>query len=277
LSPDGTKLAHSEVTVDGGDIWVRDLEARRTFRVTNAPVGELRPTWTPDGLSVAFITDQRNPRSLFRKRADGVGPAELVLDIEEPVNDARWSKSGDWLVYRTGRSTPLDVYARRMRGGDTTIAVATDPEIEEHSPSLSPDERWIAYVSDETGRQQVYVRPFPDVAVAKHQVSVGGGTMPRWAHSGKELFFKSGDYLMTVSIRTVPSFFASEPRRLFSFDGYDIPGGVELYGGVYDVAPDDQRFVMVRLPDEAASDDNRAPVMVLVQNFFEEVTTKFGN
>lgn len=219
LSPDGTRIVVSEVREDGGDIWVRDLETRRTHRVTTAPVGELRPTWAANGMYVAFVSDQRRPRSLVRKRADGVGPVELVLDIDQPVNNAEWSKSGEWVVYRTGRGTLLDVYARRVGSGDTTIAIAADPDVEEHSPTMSPDEHWVAYVSDESGRPEVYVRPFPDVDRAKYQVSIDGGTLPLWAHSGRELFFKSGDYLMDVDVTTGPRFSVSRPHRRFLSKG----------------------------------------------------------
>ncbi len=111
----------------------------------------------------------------------------------------------------------------------------------------------------------------------KDQVSIGGGTMPLWAHSGEELFFKSGDYLMVVDVTTTPTFSASTPRRLFSLDGYHIPGGVETYNGTYDITPDDQRFVMMRLPEDGGTGDTRAPVLVFVENFFEELKAKVGN
>jgi Tol biopolymer transport system component len=228
--------------------------------------------WSADGQTIGFVSDRTGVRSLFQTRSDGLGTPELVLDIEEPVNDAEWSRSGEWLVYRTGRGATGDVYAQRFTGDAVTVTVADDPGIREHSVTLSPNERWVAYVSDEAGRNEVYVRSFPDVDQAKRQVSIGGGSMPHWAHGGTELFFKGGDSLMAVDVVTeAESFSVGRPRALFSLEGYHIPGRLETFNVTYDVASDDQRFLLLKEPPATEPDDVLAPALVLVENFAEEL------
>jgi hypothetical protein len=205
---------------------------------------------------------------LYVKRADGVGSAEPRLDLAVDVDEGLWSPHGDWLVYRTGTITgERDIFAWRSGPDSATISVAADPAWDELAPALSPDGRWVAYVSSETGRQEVWVRPFPDVEAGRWQVSVQGGTEPVWAHSGRELFYKSQASLMVVGVQTEPTFATLEVRELFSTQGY-FPFATHRS---YDVAADDQRFVMIREPQAEAYQ------LIVVENFFEELKAKVGN
>ena len=133
---------------------------------------------------------------------------------------------------------------------------------------LSPDERWLAYVSDESGRREVYVRPFPNVDEARWLVSAGGGTEPLWSHSGRELFYRSGNNdMVAVEILAGQTFSRGELRVLFSMRDYpSVPNHPN-----YDVGPDDQRFIMIRLEEGDVESD-----IVMVVNWFEELKAKAG-
>ncbi len=140
--------------------------------------------------------------------------------------------------------------------------VATD--FSAHSPALSPNGRWLAYVSNESVRQEIYVRPFPDAGSALVQVSTDGGRDPVWAHSGRELFYRNGNNeLVAVQVTVEPTFLPGQQDVLFSMNDY-LPGEGHP---MYDVSPDDQSFVMLRIGD----DETAASELILVQNFFEEL------
>ena len=144
-------------------------------------------------------------------------------------------------------------------------------EYREISPAVSPDGRWIAYASDETGRYEIYVRPFPDVSESRVLVSINGGWNPQWAHSGGEIFFQGpANEMMVVAVDTDGAFSANTPNLLFEAD----PAWyfANLGGTIYDLHPDDQRFLMATTrPAEGGSDDDTMPATVLVNNFFEEL------
>jgi hypothetical protein len=152
-------------------------------------------------------------------------------------------------------------------GADSVVALVTTG-FDETSPAVSPDGRWLAYASNESGRYEVYVRPFPNTHDGKLRVSTDGGTEPVWAHSGRELFYKSGGNLMVVEVLAEVTFVTGEPRVLFSVQGYRA---AEVHRQ-YDVMPDDQRFVMIRMVGE-----QDATELIVVENLFEELKTVGGN
>jgi serine/threonine-protein kinase len=270
LSPDGTRLAVSITGDAGQDLWVKQLERGPASRLTFTDGLDRRPTWMPDGQSVMFQSERGDNRDLYMTHADGRGSAELVLDLAGHVDQGLWSASGDWLIYRTGITggEGRDIFAWRSGPDSATVPVATAPGIDEHSPALSPDGKWLAYVSNETGRWEVYVRPVPNVETARWQVSVQGGTEPVWAHSGRELFFRSDLAQMVADAVTTPTFSPGPPRALFSLQGY----ATQPVHALYDVSADDQRFVMIRL---ASHTQGRG--LILVENFFEELKARVGN
>ena len=154
----------------------------------------------------------------------------------------------------------MDSAARRL------VATGYD----ERGSALSPDSRWLAYVSNEQGEHEVFVRPFPDVNGGRWQVSSGGGSAPVWAHNGRELFYVSGKKMYVVQLHAGPPFSAEPPRVLF-----DIPEGVRhasLARGTFAITPDDQRFLMVR--DNSWEEMAGTRTVVLVENFFEELRAK---
>ena len=267
LSPDGTRLAVTVGAVAETDLWIKQLDRGPASLLTFTDGLNRRPSWTRDGLSVTFISNREGTRDLYVKRADGVGSAEVVLDLAVTIDEGFWSPDGEWLIYRAGMtSEERDIFAWRSGPDSTTVPVAAEPGVDELAPALSPDGRWLAYVSNETGRDEVWVRPFPDVEAGRWQISVQGGTEPLWAHSGQELFYKSQGSLMVVGVQTDPTFAALEVRELFSTGGY-FPFGAHR---AYDVTADDQRFVMIRLPDESSE-------LIVVENFLEELKGRVPN
>ena len=157
-----------------------------------------------------------------------------------------------------------DIYA--LPAGDSTLTPLLTTPARENSPALSPDGKWLAYVSNESGKPEVYVRPFPDVGSAKWQVSLSGGFTPMWAHSGKELFYlNSSRALVAVTVQPGATFTVGGQKVLFPAASYSFTGGY----ATYDVAPDDRRFVMIRSVAPSAETE-----LVLVQNWAEELKTR---
>ncbi len=177
-----------------------------------------------------------------------------------------YSPDGEWLVYRVNAESP-DLYALRI-GVDSVPVPLVATEFLETAPRVSPDGRWLAYVSNESGQREVYVRPFPNTNDGKWQVSTDGGSEPVWAHSGRELFYRGGQSLISVEVLPGATFVTGERRVLFSTQGFRGSRNHQRY----DVTPDDQRFVMIRNPGS-----QEAVELIVVENFFEELKAKVGN
>ena len=251
LSPDGGRLALSRRVDDNTDIWIKQLPDGPLQRLTFDDAHEAYPAWTPDGRWVMYMraeTELGN-RDAWRRRADGSGAPELVLDDERSLLQGRWSPDGAWLVFRTAATATeglglRDIVGFRPGVDSATIPLVANAEFAEQSPALSPDGRWLAYQSDETGRAEVYVRPFPDVAASKVQVSTSGGVGPLWANSGSELFFVDAEgRLIAAELETDSALRVVQRRTLFTVPpGYMVAGSSDFY----DIAPDDQRFLMGR-------------------------------
>ena len=203
---------------------------------------------------------------IYRRRADGTTPAELLVDRDEPVSQVVESDDGEWRVYRVGAGTSSDIYASRV-GSDTVLEALLTEDYAEATPSLSPDGRWLAYTSNASGAPEVFVVPFPEVNTGRWQVSRDGGFLPFWSHSGLELFFfNPRSELEVVEIRPSSSFVMGQRRVQFSVAGYRFPThGVDL-------TADDSTFVMIRNRDPGLTGQ-----VIVVENFFEELKAKVGN
>jgi serine/threonine-protein kinase len=202
-------------------------------------------------------------REVFQRAADGSKPESLLLDEKRAVSEIVLSHDAAWMIYAT---RPLigeggDLFARRV-GTDSSIVLAATAA-NETSPALSPNGRWLAYVSDESGKAEVYVRPFPNTASGRWQISTQGGQEPVWAHSGKELFYRvPGDTNAQMVIDVAPgtTFVPGARRMMFPLVRYKLsPNHVQ-----YTISPDDRRFIMVR-----ATESDRADQLIAVENFFE--------
>jgi serine/threonine-protein kinase len=272
LSPNEDRLAISILDSNGTfDLWVKQLPTGPLSLLTFEGTINRRVTWSPDGQSLTFISNRAGEDDLWTKRADGSGSADVVLDRERRTPEAFYSPDSTWIVFREGGggSAVGDIFA--IRPGVDSIAVplaATD--FGARSPTLSPDGRWLAYVSNEAGREEIYVRPFPDADSGRWLVSPDGGVEPVWAHSGRELFYRNGaNELVAVQVSAGSSFAWDSQAVLFSMDDYLPSDGAPMY----DVSPDDQRFVMLRIGGDETTDAE----LIMVTNFFEELRQRMGN
>jgi len=265
LSPDGGRVA-VEITGTENDIWVYDT-ARNTLTRLTFEGNNQQAQWTPDGKRVTFRSDRAGPFNLFWKLADGTGAVERLTTSEFRQNPGSWSPDGQFLAFHQQPSvgssaTNRDIWILPLEGERKPQAIL-QTQFNELAPVFSPDGRWLAYVSDESGRSEIYVRPFPKVEEGKWQISTDGGVEPRWAPNGRELFYRtaSDGQMMVVDITTGPTFGAGTPRLLF--EGSYQSGAIGA--AFYDVTPDGQRFVMVQAQQGAG-----APIHV-VENWFEEL------
>jgi hypothetical protein len=281
LSPDGRRIALTLLTDLGTDIWIKQLPTGPVSRLTLYPGDDRAPAWTADGRAVTFLSDRPIPRdtaararrfALWEQAADGTGDPRLLWSRDAPTDGFR-SADGRWIVLGAAgppaRSAAADILAAQP-GVDTAARRVVATGFDAEGAALSPDSHWLAYVSNEQGRSEVFVRPFPDVSGGKWQLSSGGGSAPVWAHNGRELFYVNDGKMNVVAIHPGPPFSAEAPRVLFS-----IPAGVRagaLQRGTFAIAPDDQRFLMVR--DASWKAMAGTPTVVVVENFFEELRAK---
>jgi eukaryotic-like serine/threonine-protein kinase len=275
LSPDGTRIALDVVGVASPDIWIKQLPSGPLSRLTFDGTSSVRPTWTADGQAVLYLsTVDSGPVSVWKKRADGSAAAELVWQAPNGIiAEANMSANGEWLIYRV--NTPdggRDIYGIRP-GRDTVPTPLLTGKFLEQGAALSPDGKWLAYSSNESGQFEVFVRPFPNTGSGRWQVSTRGGAAARWSRSGRELFFEStsNNDFMAVTIAPGATFSPGEPRRLFSQGGVLLGSNIVPY---YDLTPGDSGFVMVRLAAVNASPG--AGQVVVVDNWFTELKTKMG-
>jgi eukaryotic-like serine/threonine-protein kinase len=267
LSPDGRRLAVDIQNGATADIWIKQLDAGPLTRLTFAGNNNV-PEWTADGRTVMYIAglgSSNGGGDVHARRADGTGAEETLVDVQRQIVDVVRTPDTARLILRVTLPPSRDIML--WHRGDTALTPLLAESYQEIEPALSPDGRWLAYNSDESGRTEIYVRPFPTVTGGRWQVSRNGGTEPLWSHSGRELFYRDAQGgLVAVSVRPGPSFDVGEQRTLFSASNYLIAQGRRMY----DITPDDRRFVFLRSVGEAQS--AAGPVnLVQVDNWFEEL------
>jgi eukaryotic-like serine/threonine-protein kinase len=244
LSPDGRRVAFDRPSSSGIDVWVRDLDRGTTSRLTSQPQLNDGPVWSPNGETIAFATGRNGALDFFQRPSNGTGSDALLLTLHAiPILFASdWSSDGRFLAYyRTGPKGNYDLWVVALEGARTpTLFLGT--EFNESQGQFSPDGRWMAYVSDESGGPQVYVQSFP-TPTERVAISTSGGSQPRWRRDGKELFYLAADRkLMATTIVPGTKFMWEAPRALFE-TGLSFTALRQDYG----VSPDGQRFVL-RLP-----------------------------
>jgi serine/threonine-protein kinase len=275
LSPDGRRLAIGLATDAGDDVWIKELPRGPLSRLTFDSVPDWRPRWAPGGRTLTYVSYRHAAGELHQRRADGTGDAELLLGPPLSIFEAAWSPDGRWLIARTGGTVGQvggrDVVAFRP-GIDSVPAPLVATPFDEAAIALSPDGRWLAYVSNETGRSEVYVRPFPAAAAGKWQVSIDGGVAPLWARNGRELFYVNGKReMVAATLVPGPSWQLGERRALFRLrDDLYLAGG-ENYTP-YDVAADG-RFLMAR---RVGTEALQAIPLIVAENWFSELRQKVG-
>jgi Tol biopolymer transport system component len=267
LSPDRRWVA---TTVgEPSDIWIQDLARSTATRLTFDALGEFLPSWSPSGRELVYTLQVAGGvNRLMRKAVDGTGEPAALVETSYASTNADWSRDGRYLVFHgpSGEGTASDILYAELERNSGVLKPLTflSTPANEGVPKLSPDGRFLAYVSDESGQREVYVRPFPD-GDGRWQASVNGGTQPRWRDDGTELYYVDGGYaLMAVPVATGQVLMLGQPQRLF--ESADLIFRNQPWPQ-YDVSADGQRF----LTSMSVQDENASSVSIhVVLNWYEE-------
>jgi len=254
LSPDEKSVVFDRVESNNQDIWVRDLPRGVTSRLTFDPASDNLPIWSPDGQRVLWPSRKSGSYDLYIKNAAGTGQEELLIKMGTPNGwGTDWSRDGKFILYMMpGEKTGQDLWIAPQSGEKKPFAYLQQP-YNEFDGVFSPDGHWVAYVSNETGRNEVFVQGFP-VSGAKWQISQNGAIDPQWRKDGGELFFvAAGGILMAAPVKTGPSFIPGTPTALFPIVGAQIRRN-------YAASADGKRFLVARPVGDVAA----APVTVVV-------------
>jgi eukaryotic-like serine/threonine-protein kinase len=241
LSPDGNRVAVGimDPHVGARDLWIFDMKRGTASRLTFDPADELSPLWSRDGSQILFSSEQSGSRDIYEKSASGLGDSEIVFqskDQRKSVND--WSADGRYVVYDLS-APPTALWVLPLFGDRKPFPFVQEA-YDARQAHFSPNGRYIAYTSSETGNYEIYVQTFPE-HTGKWQVSAAGGTYPVWRRDGKELYFVSGNKLMAVDVKTDgPPFTAGIPKPLF--EANFRPGN---WSSIYTVTADGQRFLAI--------------------------------
>jgi len=267
LSPDGTRVAIGILDKGDTDIWIWDLAGETLRRLTFAPGMDGLPVWTPDGRRIVFMSDRTGVLNLYSHASDGSGSVERLTTSAYPQWPSSITPNGKWLA-------GFDILPKAAASSIVFFPTAPVPvdqlaetRFEGGFAEFSPNGRYVAYQSAESGQLEVYVRPFPNVELGRWQVSTAGGTRPAWARNGSELFYLDRSNTFTgVQVRTSGSAFVyGSPAKVF--DAKYVESNPARH---YDVSPDGRRFLMIK--DSAEGDPNATPAsMVVVEHWFEEL------
>jgi eukaryotic-like serine/threonine-protein kinase len=250
LSPDGRRVALTRRTPANNNLWLMKTPSGQLDRLTFGPNEDETAVWSHDSRSVAYASTREGGVTwVYTKSVEGASEPKRIYAARTHGHLSSWSRDGRWLLF----DSLNDLLALRIDGQES-LAVAAAPAVVEGSGQFSPDGRWIAFTSNETGRTEVYVTSFPQLT-EKRQVSIEGGTIPRWAPDGRTLFYQQGRRLMAVPVSLRPSLNLEPARMLFEADFLS-----------FEVAPDGQRFLLLTPNPEA----NRAEIHVVL-NWFKEL------
>ena len=236
LSPDGTQVAYNQSAGGVSDIWVQNLSRGTGTKLTFGNGSSTYPVWSPDGRRIAYANQRDSMNGIYVKNADGTGPEELLYSPESTSSHLDWSKDGKYIAAEVAS----DIYFLRLEDKEFIPFLAT--QFEDLMPAISPDGRWVAYASNESGSYEVYVRPLvldggPNSASGKWLISDKGGAFPRWRGDGKELYYVDlGLQQMAVDIEAGDSVIPGTPQVLFT------NGNLTKW----DVSRDGQRFFIAR-------------------------------
>jgi serine/threonine-protein kinase len=274
ISPDGGRIALAVRRAGEQHVWVHDVDRDVQQRITTVG-GNNWPDWTPDGSRVIFSSGRRGPTSIWWKRADGTGDAEQLAHTDGVQYAASAADRAPIAAYfQVDASRTRDIWAVALASGAEPLPLVTTPD-HEQGAAPSPDGRWLAYVSNASGRNEVYVQPCPqcvgtpgEAGVGRTQVSFNGGGEPVWHPNGRELFFREGDRVLSVSFDADNGFRPARPIVLF--EGRFASG--ESGNRYWDVHPDGNRFLML----QPAGPDPERPHINIVLNWFAELDELFA-
>jgi dipeptidyl aminopeptidase/acylaminoacyl peptidase len=267
LAPDGQRVAIGRGVAGDVGIWLMEAAVGVWSKFTFHPSGENYPLWAPDGSRLAFVANRDRPAltQIFEKPSDGVGEERLLFSSDSNVvRPVDWSRDGRTLLYdNQDPKTDGDLWALPLTGGRMPFPVVQTPYLEDQG-QFSPDGRWIAFRSNRSGREEIYVQAFPGPA-GSQLVSTHGGSQPRWRRDGTELFYVApDDRLMVVSIDSAAGQKLGTGKPIPLFRTRLV--GVDTPKQQYAVAPDGQRFLMNVLAEET-----NVPPITIVQNWDQEL------
>jgi serine/threonine-protein kinase len=268
FSPDGKRLAMGMVQGGATNVWAYTLERETMTRLTFTPGFDLLPVWSPDGQHIAFQSARRtgSQGDLYWTRTDGASEDVPLSQTKNPLSPSSFSPDGKWLAFEElNPKTHVDIWMLPVDHAESDRPKVGKPQpflvtaFNEESPMFSPDGRWLAYQSDESGQAEVYVRPFPGPG-EKLQVSAGGGKRPIWSRKASELFYRGSEGMMVASYRVTGASFSASRPRLWST--------TRDLGEFFDLAPDGKRFALIQTE---TSDDKRPTHVIVLLNFFDEL------
>ena len=278
FAPDGRRLALDLFDGKQSDVWVYDWARDMLSHLTFDPTDDVKPVWTPDGRRIVFASRRADKATvnLYWQRADGTGDVQRLTESKNQQDPASWHPGGKFLAFwELNPQTGTDLMILPMEGDEVSgwtpgkATVFLNTPFNEREPMFSPDGRWIPYRSDESGRDEIYVRPFPGPG-GKWQISTGGGTNPTWSRTRHELFYGTTDQRIMVAPYTVEGdSFRAEKPRLWSEGRYLArPFRITSFRS-FDLHPDGERFALAPVTETqtAAKQDK----LVLIFNFFDEL------
>lgn len=270
LSNDGKTIAMDlyEVTARNADVWLYDIVRSVKTRFTFDGNVDAYPIWSPDGKNIIFSSNRKGHYDLYEKMSNGAADEQLLFASGQTKYATDWSQDGKYLLFQStnNQNSKSDIYYIPMTGDKKPVALITT-EFNEMFATFSPDSRWVAYQSNESGRNEVYVRPFPGPG-AKWQVSANGGTIPRWKNNGKEIFYVANGKLIEADVNGAGSNFVVGNVREY-FDPATV-GGINVGNGILkDISPDGQSILLSISKGMLAT----AP-LTLVVNWDEEFRKK---
>jgi Tol biopolymer transport system component len=268
VSPDGTRAA-IDIRDQDNDIWIWNFGRQTLTRLTFDPGNDFYPIWTADGQRIAFASSREQVLSPFWQAADGTGTAQRLATATTLLDQPSLSPDGKRMVLRNLTGGGGEDIVMLSMEGERRIEPLIHTPFRERNAEISPDGRWIAYQSNESGGDQVYVRPFPAVDSGRWQVSATGGQKPFWARNGRELFYTANDgSLMSVPIQGPGAAFNfGNAARLFDASPYN---GLGLIGRTVDASPDGKRFLMIK---SVKQEETLAQINVVL-NWFDELKQK---
>jgi Tol biopolymer transport system component len=260
ISPDGKRIAIG-ITEKDAQVYIYDIARDTLNRFTFQGSNNLVPLWTPDGKRIAYISNSTGPRNIFWQFADGTGGLDRLNTSPQLSIPGSWSPDGKVLAYSIiDPHMGYDIWTMSPIDHKTQIFLQT--KFNESAPQFSPDGRWMAYTSDESGRYEIYLVPYPGPG-GKWQISSDGGREPLWNRNGRELFFRNGNKMMAAPINTQQGFSAGTPKMLFQGQYVTLANSTPNY----DVTADGQKFLMLKSAVQPTQID-------VVVNWFEELKQK---
>lgn len=246
LSPQGDRLA-LQIDSSVSDIWVLDVAPGTRTRLTFGPVNNTDPHWSPDGKWIVYTSNRNGRFQLFRKPSDGGGAEEELLTDDQLLFPWDWSRDGEYILYGRGQRGAQDIWALPLEGDRKPFQVVpSTPNTLRNKPGLSPDGRWLAYISNESGTMQVYVAAFQG-GRGKWQVSSNGGAYPVWSHDGKELFYSySGNSIYAVPVKEVAGVLQFGGTQEAIVSGWAAPNPW------FQVSPDGKKILLYRVSQEVS-------------------------